>query len=315
MTRGRRQAPPGGPGPGAVPDGSETERLGATASSGEHHPDVSLAVPRRGGDSPGRASPSGPSRRRHPPRPFPGGTAGGPVPADEPGRRGATRQCSPCRPARPGHPTAAGPAEKRPSRRAGAPLEATARSRRQSVFRTRGRGVGDGNRQGWRRTRSAKAAGTRDRRRRTDPGQRARRPRERSAGRPGDGRAVRPASICGRLPDERAVLPSPPAGGMRRHGCVSDRRAEVPCAHAHRPTHRHRRSRGGAPARGPARRATKPDAQMWIGCAWAARAASLTASSSVGWGWQMRPMSSLEAPNAIAAVTSAISVPASGPRM
>ena len=44
-------------------------------------------------------------------------------------------------------------------------------------------------------------------------------------------------------------------------------------------------------------------------------AASLTASSSVGWAWQVRAMSSALAPNSIAIATSAISTPASGPIM
>ena len=39
---------------------------------------------------------------------------------------------------------------------------------------------------------------------------------------------------------------------------------------------------------------------MWIGLAKVASAASLTASSSVGWAWQVRAMSSDEAPNSMA---------------
>ena len=46
-----------------------------------------------------------------------------------------------------------------------------------------------------------------------------------------------------------------------------------------------------------------------------ARAASFIASLKVGWAWQVRAMSSAEAPNSIANVASAIIVPASGPMM
>ena len=54
---------------------------------------------------------------------------------------------------------------------------------------------------------------------------------------------------------------------------------------------------------------------MWIGRPATASAASLTASGKVGCAWQVRAMSSAEAPNSTARVSSAISVPASGPRM
>ena len=56
-------------------------------------------------------------------------------------------------------------------------------------------------------------------------------------------------------------------------------------------------------------------AQMWIGAPWVASAASLIASSSVGWGWQLRARSSEDAPNSIASAASAIIVPASAPMM
>ena len=46
-----------------------------------------------------------------------------------------------------------------------------------------------------------------------------------------------------------------------------------------------------------------------------ASAASLTASLNVGWAWQVRAMSSDEAPNSMAIAASAIRVSASGPRM
>src|ERR1700683_1742065 len=46
-----------------------------------------------------------------------------------------------------------------------------------------------------------------------------------------------------------------------------------------------------------------------------ASAASLTASLTVGWAWQVRAMSSAEAPNSMAIAASAIMVSASGPRM
>ena len=53
--------------------------------------------------------------------------------------------------------------------------------------------------------------------------------------------------------------------------------------------------------------------QMWIAPPSTASAASLTASLKVGWAWQIRPTSSLLAPNSMAVTNSAISVPASGP--
>src|ERR1700689_4626800 len=46
-----------------------------------------------------------------------------------------------------------------------------------------------------------------------------------------------------------------------------------------------------------------------------ASAASLIASVSVGWAWQVRAMSSDEAPNSMAMAASPIMLPASGPRM
>ena len=55
--------------------------------------------------------------------------------------------------------------------------------------------------------------------------------------------------------------------------------------------------------------------QMWIARPSTARAASLTASASVGWAWQVRAMSSLLAPNSMATAASAIRSPARGPRM
>src|SRR5438105_2376421 len=54
---------------------------------------------------------------------------------------------------------------------------------------------------------------------------------------------------------------------------------------------------------------------IWIDRFSTAMAASLTASVSVGWAWQVRAMSSDEAPNSIATAASAIMLPASGPRM
>src|ERR1700685_322704 len=46
-----------------------------------------------------------------------------------------------------------------------------------------------------------------------------------------------------------------------------------------------------------------------------ASGASLIASVSVGWAWQVRAMSSDEAPNSMAMAASPIMLPASGPRM
>src|SRR5690349_7623956 len=46
-----------------------------------------------------------------------------------------------------------------------------------------------------------------------------------------------------------------------------------------------------------------------------ASAASLIASVSVGWAWQVRAISSDEAPNSIATAASPIILPASGPRI
>ncbi len=53
--------------------------------------------------------------------------------------------------------------------------------------------------------------------------------------------------------------------------------------------------------------------QMWIALPSTASAASFMASGRVGWAWQVRAMSSEEAPNSIASAASAIIVPASGP--
>src|SRR5262249_49070832 len=53
----------------------------------------------------------------------------------------------------------------------------------------------------------------------------------------------------------------------------------------------------------------------WLGFSQAASAASLSASLTVGWAWQTRPMSSADAENSIASTASAIMVPASAPMM
>src|SRR6266496_2888377 len=54
---------------------------------------------------------------------------------------------------------------------------------------------------------------------------------------------------------------------------------------------------------------------MWIARPSTARAASFSASLNVGWAWEVRAMSSAEAPNSSASAASAIIVPASGPMM
>src|SRR5262245_34161964 len=64
-----------------------------------------------------------------------------------------------------------------------------------------------------------------------------------------------------------------------------------------------------------ASRALGHQTHMWIDLLPTARAASLTASVSVGWAWQVRAMSSAAAPNSIATAASAIMLPASGPMM
>ena len=61
--------------------------------------------------------------------------------------------------------------------------------------------------------------------------------------------------------------------------------------------------------------APPPAAHMWMARFSTASAASFTASDRVGWAWQVRAMSSAEAPNSIATPHSAISSPASGPMM
>ena len=55
--------------------------------------------------------------------------------------------------------------------------------------------------------------------------------------------------------------------------------------------------------------------QAWRARPSTARAASRRASERVGWAWQVRAMSSLVAPNSMAAAASAIMSPARGPRM
>ena len=52
---------------------------------------------------------------------------------------------------------------------------------------------------------------------------------------------------------------------------------------------------------------------MWIALFATSIAASFTASASEGCAWQVRAMSSADAPNSIAIATSAISSPAFGP--
>jgi hypothetical protein len=81
-----------------------------------------------------------------------------------------------------------------------------------------------------------------------------------------------------------------------------------------RPVRAHDRGSAARPVRPPARHGSWPSHACRARPS-TARAASRSASARVGWAWQVRAMSSLLAPNSMAAAASAMRSPARSPRM